>query len=74
MSGRTEWFTSRQKPVRPGVYECMVEIFDCNFVIFGRWDAYNGWNLRFKYWRGLTVEEFKRRCRTVEVRTKRGGK
>jgi hypothetical protein len=59
MNGKTKWFTPRQKPVRPGIYECVVETFDVAVLL--RWHPYNGWPLKITQWRGLTVEEFMRR-------------
>jgi hypothetical protein len=65
MNGRTEWFTSRQKPVRPGVYECVVDILDGYWIMKIRWHPYRGWLIesasKIKMWRGLTVEEFMKR-------------
>jgi hypothetical protein len=65
MNGKTEWFTSRQKPVRPGVYECVVDILEVYWIMKIRWHPYRGWLIesasKIKMWRGLTVEEFMKR-------------
>lgn len=61
MNDRTEWFTARHKPVRPGLYECAVEALDCEFIILVRWHPYRGWDTRIKRWRGLTVEAYMKR-------------
>ena len=61
MNGKTEWFTARQKPVRPGRYECVVEMLDTDFIAIFHWHPYKGWPLKIKRWRGLTVEEFMKR-------------
>jgi hypothetical protein len=65
MNGKTEWFTSRHKPVRPGVYECVVDILEGYWIMKIRWHPYRGWLIepasKIKMWRGLTVEEFMKR-------------
>lgn len=61
MNEKTEWFTSKHKPVRPGVYECIIEVLDCDFTVLVGWHPYRGWNIkspRIKKWRGLTVHGY----------------
>ena len=64
MNEKTEWFTSKHKPVRPGVYECVIELLDCDFTVLVRWHPYLGWSVkspRIKKWRGLTVHGYMKR-------------
>ena len=57
MNDRTEWFTPRQKPVRPGMYECKIKIPDFNFdfIVLIEWNPRRGWEHYIKCWRGLTA-------------------
>ncbi len=71
MSGKTEWFTSKQKPVRPGVYECVIELLGCDFTLLSKWRTDSGWIIKsppIKKWRGLTVDEYKKRLAKVSTK------
>jgi hypothetical protein len=64
MKDRTAWFTPKHKPVRPGLYECVIKLLDCDFIVLIKWHPYHGWDMRstsIKCWRGLTVEEYMKR-------------